>query len=363
MVNLRLTSESLKQDTSVVTSNEIRADRQRSDVIRTAISVSGDIQAEMSADTFDDWILDAVMATGTTFAAGASHTALTLTFAATTITRASGSWTTDGYAVGDWFVVTGAVNAANNSAFKIASVTATVITVVQTGVLVVETSTAGCSTIRAGAATINGTTLRSRVIEREYTDAVLAADKFVRYGGNCINTMGINVSQAGIVTLSFGLIGQSEGSFAATLAGSTTAATSTPVMNSVDHVKCLIEGLANQPASSFSLNLSNNLRARTRIGTLGTFDVGKGTIDLSGSIDVYFDTRAMMDRYLSFAQTSMSLVFVNAGKGYVFEMPAVRLTGGQRVAGGINTDIMATMQWTAFRDSVTNSTLRVHKIG
>lgn len=62
-----------------------------------------------------------------------------------TITRSSGSWITDGFAVNDLITVTGAVNGANNeTAARIASLSATVITL-DADDLVDEVATAGCT--------------------------------------------------------------------------------------------------------------------------------------------------------------------------------------------------------------------------
>jgi hypothetical protein len=76
----------------------------------------------------------------------------TLTFAevgatADTITRSSGSWITDGFAVNDLITVTGAVNGANNeTAARIVSLTATVLTL-DTEDLDAEVGTAGCTVV------------------------------------------------------------------------------------------------------------------------------------------------------------------------------------------------------------------------
>lgn len=74
----------------------------------------------------------------------------TLTFAEVggtgdTITRSSGSWIADGFAVNDLITVTGAVNGANNeTAARIAALSATVITL-DADDLVDEAATAGCT--------------------------------------------------------------------------------------------------------------------------------------------------------------------------------------------------------------------------
>ena len=51
---LRHTGETLKQDSSVVVSEEIRADRQIANVIRTTVGASGQINFELSHQSYDD---------------------------------------------------------------------------------------------------------------------------------------------------------------------------------------------------------------------------------------------------------------------------------------------------------------------
>jgi len=53
---MRHTGESLKQDTTVITSEEIRSDRQIADIIRTGVGASGGIDFELSYGTFDDFL-------------------------------------------------------------------------------------------------------------------------------------------------------------------------------------------------------------------------------------------------------------------------------------------------------------------
>lgn len=53
---MRITGESLKQDTTVVVSEEIRSDRQIADIIRTGVGASGGIDFELSYATFDDFL-------------------------------------------------------------------------------------------------------------------------------------------------------------------------------------------------------------------------------------------------------------------------------------------------------------------
>jgi len=58
---MRITSESLKQNTEITASREIRSDRQTAGVIRTKINAGGDIAFELSYGSFDDLLCAALM--------------------------------------------------------------------------------------------------------------------------------------------------------------------------------------------------------------------------------------------------------------------------------------------------------------
>ena len=57
---LRFTSEDLKIDTTTTVSEEIRDDRQYSDIIPTKIEASGSINTEMSYESYDDFMAAAI---------------------------------------------------------------------------------------------------------------------------------------------------------------------------------------------------------------------------------------------------------------------------------------------------------------
>lgn len=71
-----------------------------------------------------------------------------LTFAATspaTITRSVGSWVTDGFTANLPVTIAGAATPANNGVFRVASVSATVLTLAAGQALTAEGPSAGCS--------------------------------------------------------------------------------------------------------------------------------------------------------------------------------------------------------------------------
>ena len=79
---LRYVSEDFGQDTSTKRSAEIRSDRQTENVIRTSIGATGTLNAELSLNTFNDFILSAVC--DTAWAAALTETSTSISFNGTT---------------------------------------------------------------------------------------------------------------------------------------------------------------------------------------------------------------------------------------------------------------------------------------
>lgn len=356
MKEIRYTSESLGQDTQTTTSQEIRADRQIADLVRTQVSASGDINGEVSYGAHDDFYAGALMSAG--WSTPLLLTGLTLTFnaAGKTITRSTGSWISDGVLANSWIRPNGAINAGNNGYYKVVSRTATVITVQQVG-LVDEVATAACG-VTQGAQIVNGTTFQSFTIEKEMQDI---ANEFAFYRGMAIDQLRFGVGVGNILTNGFSFMGTRELSGGATLANAVTAATSGEVMNAVDDVRAILEGGAKYDLTEINLQLQNNLRARNKVGTLGTTSMGTGTVAISGSHRANYENNDVIDKYLNFEASSLAFVINKTGTtgAYVIDLPRVKYSNARRVAGGINQDILADLSYTAYRHPGENISIRM----
>ncbi len=363
----RFTSESLRQETQSTSSQEIRFDRQVPDVIRTDLNAAGDLNWELSApsgatpDTpnnmFDSFFRAALLSsawsaiqtvTGNIDAAAGDNS-----FNSTALFGALNA--------GQWIRASGFINVANNGYFKIISKPSSS-KIIVAGQLALVTEASASRTLVQGPQIVNGTTFQSFTIEKRYTDLV---NEFAYLRGMAIDTMNLNVQRGAIITGGFGFMGVRETSGTATLAASTNAASTTDVMNGVDDVVNFMENYAaganDFDITSFSLSLQNNLRALTQVGSLGAVEMGTGTVNVTGTVQAYFRTKAIFDRYLNFGSTSLALITQRTGTtgGWVVDLPRVKFTSGQRVAGGLNQDIIADLQFTAFRNPTEDATIRV----
>lgn len=357
LTDLRIVSENLRQDTQSIVSNEIRSDRQRADLIRTGIQVLGSIGIELSYDASHRKFMEyGLLSAG--FSSAVTNTATTIDFAASSGgTQAIGD-TASGFGsfnVGSWVKISGATNSANNGTFKITAAAAGSITVNNAnGVL----EAAGSSfTVTQLAQIVNGTTLNTSFFEKNYTDI----NEFAYYTGCAFNTMGVSAGLQQIITGNFDILGKREQSRSSTLGdGSNTAAGTDQVMNTIDHISAIYENETALDVTQFDFSLNNNLRNRLQLGVLGPCGVGTGSIDVTGTLQKYLESETVIDKYLNWTDTNLAFVCADSnGQTYVFDFPRVKFTSGQRVAGGINQDILADLNWTAYRDASEGITCRI----
>lgn len=353
---LRHTGETLKQDTSIQVSNEIRSDRQVADVARTSIGVSGQINAELSYGSYDDLLLAALM--GSTWSTVVTVTASTISASSVDNSFNDSANGFTNLVAGQWIKVSGFTTTGNNGYFKIVSKTNAKI-VVSGGTLTTEA--AGNSvTIKMGAQVTNGTTKTSFNIERTYADLSNELSLFL---GCMVNTFNLNFSLGQMLTGNFGFIGKTEQSKTTSGGSGYTAAGSNSVLNAIDNIASILEAQASShEVLAFTLALNNNLRARQKLGNLGAFDIGVGEVNVSGSFEAYFASKTLYDKYLNFTSTSLATIATDgAGNSYIIDLPSVKLTDGSREAGGKNQDIIAKLNWQAFRNSTENVTVRIAK--
>jgi len=355
--NIRYTGESLKQDTSTTTSNEIRSDRQVSDVIRTNLKASGGIDIEMSYKAHQEFIEAALLSADISAEVDVATADTGVSAAASDNSFNHTSAWDNTPAVGDWIRVEGFSTAGNNGYCRVVSATSSKI-VVSFLTLTDEAATPSID-MKVGQQMTNGTTFRSFHLEKEFTDLT---NEFVLYGGMCVDTMDLNIAVESIITGAFSFLGKSEEAASATSGtGTNTAAATNDIMNAVDNIQAVFEnGSSSIEVTSFTMALANNLRARAKVGTLGTISVGTGTVGLTGALEVYFASAGLMTRYRNFSDSAIAIIAEDAdGNGFIIDLPQIRFTDAQQVSGGINTDIMAAMQYTAFRHSTLGYTCRI----
>ena len=317
---------------------------------------------ELSYGAYDDWLLATLQSSAWSSVVTVSASTIALESIATS--SSSYAKITDSanglgsFVAGQWVRTSGFATAGNNTYRKVVSVAAGELEV--EGGDYTDESAGSPFEVEMGAQIVNGVTFKSYGIEKEYTDL---SNTFALLLGMGIDGMSLAVTPDGLITGAFTFVGKKEESPSPTATsgdGSPTAAAQNQVMNAVDNVTLVLENKTSYDITEFNLNIANNLRSRLQVGELGAISLGSGTVNVSGSFTAYFNSAAAYNRYLAYTTTNLSLVFVDAdGNAYVIDIPAVKLSNGRRVAGGINQDIVAAFDFKAFRASAEDVTVRI----
>jgi hypothetical protein len=357
---IRTTGEGLNFNIANIVSNEIRSDRQITDLVQVDADATGPINAELSYGTYDDWLEGALFSSGWATVGSTTGTNIDAAAADNSFNQAAGDWSST-YAAGQWIRVVGFTEAANNGFFRVVSVTATKL-VVSGGTLVLEA--AGDSvTIDNDGYIVNGTTESSFTIEKFFSDKT----QYHTFAGCIVNEATLNLEVGEILTASFDFLGKDMVRDTATAGtGAYTAATTTDVMNAVGNVASVRENGTEIAAPVFirslSVTINNNLRGIKAIANLGNVDVGAGRGLITGTLQVYFENGAFVDTYLNGTETSIDFRVADAaGNTYIVTLPRIKFISQEIVAGAIDQDVVIDMEFQAIRDQTDTWTLQIDR--
>jgi hypothetical protein len=364
LTEMRFTSESLSYGVQTKSSDEIRSDRQLTDLILTGAEATGAINYELSYGTYDPFLAAALMATAWSTAVAISATDISAATTGNKYVAASTDFTTKNITPGQWVKVTGFVAANNNGFKRVVSRTVTDLVVeVQGAALVTETAP-------VAAVTIGGSTLRNGVAETSFTLERYHSDvtQFFTYRGMVPDTMDMKLAAGSIITGSFNFKGKDE-VLAGTTKGTGTAvaASTTQIINAVSNVANVIEGstlaaMSGVFVNSLDVSLKNNARGLTAIGSLGSVDMGYGRCDVTGNMKAYFINNTLYDKYINNTRSGLSYRMADvAGNAYIVTVPTIEFSSAKVNAGGGNQDVTVDIGWTALRDVTLGHTIQIDR--
>lgn len=300
--NFNLTKETYE-------SAEIRTDYQVADMRHGVRSAEGSLNGELSPSTYSDF-MQSILARN--FTAGGTTTGASITIATSglfyTVTRAAGSWLTDGFFVGNVIRLTGAgfnpANVANN--LLIVSMTATVLTVkvLSATPLVAEGPIASAGADAAGKITyapLLGHTDDSYTIEEWYSD--IAQSEV--YTGMKVGTMNVQLPATGLVTCDFSFMGKNlEQKGTSQYFTSPTAAGTNGIFASVSGAM-VVNGAPVALITSMDFSVERGLEAANVVGSNFAADVFTGRIRVTGNFSTYFQDGVFRDYFDSEAKISL----------------------------------------------------------
>jgi hypothetical protein len=323
-------------------SAEIRPDYQISDFRHGGRSVSGQLNGELSCLSYADFIAAALRAPFATAATTGALTNVTAAASGPHFTRATGSFLTDGFKVGDvvrWsgWATTGAANNGRN--FRITALTATQMTVLDlnTATATVAAKTAGDSVtcVVAGKkcqVPLTGHTNDSFYFEEWHPDV----NQSERFGGCRVGQLEIGFPASGMATIGaqFTGIDMSTGTSAYFTAPS--AATVTGVLAAVNG-KLRVGGTDIATVTQLAVTINSNLSTAQVVGSNISPDVFVGSAVVNGTFSAYFQDGVLRDNFVNEDEISLfSYLTADNSNGSPFMgiyMPRIKIGQAQKADG------------------------------
>jgi hypothetical protein len=364
----RVTGGTLSQTVEYTEDNELRADRSRGDSIMTSGSVNGSLSINLSHKTHDDF-LEALLADEYVGPADGIKTVADAVFNGTAHTIASTSAALPLVEKGQWFSITGAGTAGNRGVFRAntsATHTTSLITV-DTVIKDVVNETSVSVTISTARLKQGNDDLRSFTIERELSDV----SKFFVWKGVYVTSLNLSYSIGQQVNGTFGFLGMTPETTAAVTEIVTPAnATTTSNFNSVTGTHILVDGvsLGDSCMESFTLDVNANLRERRCIGAgLAASDIGADQFTVTGSGTMFFGSTAASNLYakklLDQVITFTVAVTDQDNNAFAITFPRAKITAADVDGGGLGSDVIMAVTFTASRDTTTGTLLIIDRIG
>lgn len=351
----RFTSEKYSGTPQTAESQQIRTDRMSSGQVVTGLQVDGGhaielakeqaIEDFMESAMFNAWVQSAIV--NDTFAFNATTKVLS---------RASGSFVTEGVKLGDFIKLTNvSVAASNNKIVMVTDVQALQLT------LAIPT---GMADFAAEAASYQicdkltiGTTKKSLTIEKTFTDLTTKA---LIYRGCMVSQMQLQVEYGALVTGSFDTQGNdyanadAASEFASYNEYFEDPATSDTLNGSVDmpFLATDVTGSWDQDAfclQSLSLNLNNNFTVQNCIGRIAPENYNPGTAQIGVELSSYLKDANwdLINKKLSQAAFGIGFMVQNSDGWYGFFLPAIQVSFDDPQSGGANQDISLDMKGSA----------------
>lgn len=314
-------------------SEEIRVDYQMVDFRHGVRSVEGSLNAELSPGSYVDFLASAV---GRDFTAITTTSPGSVTVAGTgptyTISRATGSYITDGIKPGYVIRFTGlTATADNNKNLLVTAVTsATSITVIPlNGVAMTAGTTAtGAAFTVPGKVTYvpsTGHTDDSYTFEEFYED-IAQSEAFV---GCKVGSANIALPATGLVTTDFSFMGLDLGRSGTTqYFTAPTVQGNSGIFASVNGA-LLVDGLPVALVTSLTINIDRGLASEAVVGSNVKPEIFEGKVMVSGEFSTLFSDRSISDIFVNETEVSLVAALTTSSAGnadfVTISMPRIKV--------------------------------------
>ena len=207
-----------------------------------------------------------------------------------------------------------------------------------------------------------GTEKKSMTIEVKYTLGD-GSSYYKRYRGARVSSLSLQVSAGSIITGTIGFQALDESTDTSALTGATyTDANTNDVMGAPDAANLTVGNVAQTVYfTDLSLQVTSNLRNQNAVGNLYSVGIGYGIREVTTSETVFFDTNSkqMYDDFVGGTEASLSFDATDGTNTYNFNLPRIKYSSGQVVAGGNNQDLLAELSAQGLLDSGTSTDIQI----
>lgn len=369
MLVLPITGTSLKDRIGYVQSNVINDSRDVEDLVRLSKAAGGSIPCELRYSPSSGGLTAALAATlCSTWSAAVTVASCEVLNGGSTITRASGSFVSDGFEVGDLILLDLTNSNGDGGFYRVNTVSALSLTVDSPGALGTGwTDDDSSNSVLRGARIKNSTTTPSFTIEVAYLDLQVAHV----FKGCVFSGLDFNVSVGQLSTVSFTIDGQTStrvdsntGTTDQFIAGATyTDPASHPTLDPIGVQEVRVGG-SDYAASSINISWNNNVRAREQLGALGPQSMARGQFAVTGRVSAYFENFDDHDDFAENTATDMWFVVLDANsRGYSVSYPQAKWSDVENPVNGNNSDIFKNVSMTAYKDPTELVTVRMQRWG
>lgn len=306
LLTLRSTGRNINVEKNVLESQEVDEDGQETDArhgFQRTVGAPGFQLSRADYDNFIEYAMGREWDLGSTVVS----TGVNLSVNASTkvITRTSGSWITLGFRPGDIVLGDNFTNDGNDGQRRVTAVTANNLTVSDPdNTMVSETAGSGKTVTLVGKRIDVGTEMMTLMIERAFSDIA----QYQRFTGCAIDQFGLTIEPESMVNGTFNILGM----LAAAVAGSSLSGVS-PLTHSGNSPYAAFEGEIFENGSIISVvtalnfTLARNRSLNAVVGAKTSPDVFDGTAKLSGTLSAYFDSAALLNRFINETESTIWL--------------------------------------------------------
>lgn len=203
-----------------------------------------------------------------------------------------------------------------------------------------------------------GVTKKFFSIEEAQLDLVPPSYQVLR--GAIVNTLELSIQPDAMVTGSLGLLGLTGSTFGATALDADVEEVMDPITDPFDSFTgSLMEGgVTLAQVTGLNLKVDNGLQAFYALFNKDVYKIGVGRADFSGSISLFFESVAMLNKFINETESSLTFELIDLlNNKYTFLLPRIKYTGMTKTPSENN--FVIDMPFQALFDTVTGTTARI----